>query len=73
MVSLIFSTTGSNTMQRSWIRCLLLSKNQTKDEVINLVCEAACDWEGTFTCDDFFSHSQLRKLLRFITSSSVGF
>ena len=53
MVSLIFSTTGSNTMQRSWIRCLLLSKNQTKDEVINLVCEAGCDWEGTFTCDDF--------------------
>ena len=38
------------------------SKNQNEDEVINLVCEAACDWEGTFTCDDFFSHNQLCKL-----------
>ena len=39
-----------------------LGKNPTEDEVINLVCEAACDWEGTFTCDNFLSHSQLLKL-----------
>ena len=39
-----------------------MGQNPTEDEVINLVCEAACDWEGTFTCDDFLSHSQLRKL-----------
>ncbi len=30
-----------------------LGQNPTEDEVINLVCEAGCDWEGTFTCDDF--------------------
>jgi len=30
-----------------------LGQNPTEDEVINLVCEAGCDWEGNFTCDDF--------------------
>ena len=39
-----------------------LGQNPTEDEVINLVCEAGCDWEGTFTCDNFLSHSHLHKL-----------
>jgi len=30
-----------------------LGQNPTEDEVIALVCEAGCDWEGNFTCDDF--------------------
>jgi len=30
-----------------------LGQNPTEDEVIGLVCEAGCDWEGNFTCDDF--------------------
>merc|ERR1711997_520202 len=32
-----------------------LGQNPTEDEVIALVCEAGCDWEGDFTCDDFLS------------------
>jgi len=32
-----------------------LGQNPTEDEVIALVCEAGCDWEGNFTCDDFLS------------------
>merc|ERR1712109_231111 len=30
-----------------------LGQNPTEDEVIALVCEAGCDWEGNFTCYDF--------------------
>jgi len=30
-----------------------LGQNPTEDEVIALVCEAGCDWEGNFTCGDF--------------------
>jgi len=32
-----------------------LGQNPTEDEIIALICEAGCDWEGTFTCDDFLS------------------
>merc|ERR1712180_496564 len=32
-----------------------LGQNPTEDEVIALVCEAGCDWEGYLTADDFLS------------------
>lgn len=32
-----------------------LGQNPTEDEIIALVCEAGCDWDGHFTCDDFLN------------------
>jgi len=32
-----------------------LGQNPTEDEIIALICEAGCDWDGNFTCDDFLS------------------
>ena len=32
-----------------------LGQNPTEDEIIALVCEAGCDWEGHFTCEDFLN------------------
>lgn len=32
-----------------------LGQNPTEDEIIELVCEAGCDWEGYLTRDDFLS------------------
>lgn len=32
----------------------LLGQNPTEDELITLVCEAGIEWDGTFTCEDFF-------------------
>jgi len=40
-----------------------LGQNPTEDEIIALVCEAGCDWDGNFTCEDFLSvaYSTLQK------------
>ena len=32
-----------------------LGQNPTEDDIIALVCEAGCDWEGYLTADDFLS------------------
>lgn len=32
-----------------------LGQNPTEDEIVTLVCEAGCDWEGNFTCEDFLN------------------
>ena len=32
-----------------------LGQNPTEDDIIALVCEAGCDWEGYLTADDFLA------------------
>lgn len=32
-----------------------LGQNPTEDEILALVCEAGCDWEGVLTADDFLT------------------
>ena len=32
-----------------------LGQNPTEDDIIALVCEAGCDWEGDLTADDFLA------------------
>ena len=37
-----------------------LGQNPTEDEILEIVCEAGCDWEGDLTKEDFLKVSQAK-------------
>jgi len=52
-----------------------LGQNPTEDEILNIVCEAGCDWEGSLSREDFLnvSHGMIQKQINRVDDVKAAF
>merc|ERR1711983_219938 len=52
-----------------------LGQNPTEDEILNIVCEAGCDWEGSLSREDFsnVSHGMIQKQINRVDDVKAAF